>query len=172
LRSFSHLKILLFYRINLNIEGTASRNVRMSYAKTFNLCYSFFQHVGTSNWQICGDYLCTAKEYQDIQLNLNSACEFNCFNGDCVLMSQRCNGICNCHDCSDEEGCKVLDNLVSYNKGILTSPNGSLAPVVFSATVSGLGGIDDNAGTVSLNFAVSIEWYDFRLVFLNLSPNM
>jgi hypothetical protein len=132
----------------------------------------FIKLLGTSNWRIWGDHLCTAKEYQDIQLNLNSACEFNCFNGDCALMSDRCNGLCNCPDCSDEEDCRVLDKLVSYNKGILKSLNGSRAPVVFSATVAGFGDIDDNAGAVSLNLLVSIEWYDFRLIFLNLSPNM
>ena len=97
---------------------------------------------------------------------------FNCFNGDVVLMSQRCNGLCDCIDSSDEDNCKVLDNLDSYNRGILTSASGGLAAVVFSVIVAGFGDIDDNAGTVSLNLEVSIEWFDFRLNYLNLSPNM
>lgn len=108
-----------------------------------------------------------------MQLNLNSPGDnFNCFNGDCVLMWQRCNGLCDCPDCSDEDGCKVLDKLVSYNKGILTSQTGGQASVVFSTTIVGLNDIDDSAGTVSLNLAVSIQWYDFRLTYLNLNPNM
>jgi hypothetical protein len=133
----------------------------------------FVQHVGTSKWNISGDYPCNPDGGLDIQqLNLNSACEFNCFNGDCVLMSQRCNGICDCHPCSDENDCKVLAELVSYNKGMLTSSTGDQASAVFSATVVGFNDIDDNAGIVSLNLAVSIEWHDFRLTYLNLKPNM
>ena len=67
---------------------------------------------------------------------------------------------------------KVLDKLVSYNKSILTSDSGGPASVVFSVVVAGFGDIDDNSGTLSLNLEVSIEWFDFRLNFLNLSPNM
>ena len=67
---------------------------------------------------------------------------------------------------------KVLDKLVSYNKGILTSDSGGPASVVFSVVVAGFGDIDDNSGTLSLNLEVSIEWFDLRLNFLNLSPNM
>ena len=128
--------------------------------------------AGKSNWQIWGDYLCTNQESQSYQMNLNSAgSEYNCDNGDCVYLSTRCNGMCDCTDCSDENNCKLLDTLVNYNKGLLTAKSGGLASVVFDTVVDSIGSIDDSAGLISLSLAVSIMWYDFRLIYLNLNPN-
>jgi len=95
---------------------------------------------------------------------------FNCKNGDALAMNLRCNGMCDCMDCSDEDLCLVLDTLVNYNPRVLISASGGIADVNFSAEGQ-IQDLDENSGTILLNLAVSIEWYDFRLTFLNLSPN-
>ena len=106
-----------------------------------------------------------------MQLNLNAAPHmFNCVNGEAVDMTVRCNGKCDCFDCSDEDNCVVLDRLVQYNSRVLISEAGGMAMVNFSAVVQ-LQDLDENAGNVLLNLLVSIMWYDFRLTYLNLSPN-
>jgi hypothetical protein len=129
--------------------------------------------VGTSTWTVYGDYLCTNDPFQDVMVNLNSATGmFDCMNGDGILMSKRCNGRCDCLDCSDEDSCKVLDTLVDYNPRILTVSSGGLAKVDISTVVTNMPDLDENMDTVTLNLIVSIQWYDFRLTFLNLSPNM
>ena len=127
---------------------------------------------GTSTWDIYSDYKCfKSYEWQKIMLNLNAAPNmFNCMNGGAVAMSVRCNAKCDCMDCSDEDDCKVLDKLVKYNSRVLSSEAGGTAMVNFSAVVQ-LQDLNENAGNVLLKLGVSITWYDFRLTYLNLSPN-
>ena len=107
-----------------------------------------------------------------VQVNLNSAFDgwYNCKTGDCVLMYQRCNGMCDCPDCSDEDQCVVLDKLVNYNPRVLISQTGGKAQVILSA-VGGLQGLDETEGTIMVNLEMSIQWSDFRLTFLNLNPD-
>ncbi len=127
---------------------------------------------GTSTWNIIGDYKCSFDAWKwYIPLNLNAAPNmFNCVNGGAVAMSVRCNGKCDCRDGSDEDDCVVLDKLVQYNSRVLISEAGGTAMVNFSAVVQ-LQDLNENAGNVLLNLGVSITWYDFRLTYLNLSPN-
>ncbi len=55
-----------------------------------------------------GDYQCSANTTLKVQANLNSCMEnFNCDSGDCIPMAQRCNGVNDCEDSSDEFNCKV-----------------------------------------------------------------
>jgi hypothetical protein len=57
---------------------------------------------------VSGDYQCSANTTQKVQANLNSCMEnFNCDSGDCIPMAQRCNGVNDCEDSSDEFNCKV-----------------------------------------------------------------
>ncbi len=73
-----------------------------------NLC------KGTSDWTVSGDYQCSANTTLKVQANLNSCMEnFNCDSGDCIPMAQRCNGVNDCEDSSDEFNCKVGNLLLN-----------------------------------------------------------
>ena len=106
------------------------------------------------------------------QVNLNGAYDnmYNCKTGDVIAMDKRCNGKCECPDCSDEDQCKVLDNLVNYNPRVLISPTGGKAQVILSAAGE-LQDLDESVGTLVMNLETSIKWIDFRLTFLNLNPH-
>ncbi len=71
--------------------------------------------VGTSNWTVRRDNKCSSNEMMKVQASLNSCMEnFNCASGDCIPMVQRCNGINDCSDSSDEVNCKVGNLAVKY----------------------------------------------------------
>jgi hypothetical protein len=67
--------------------------------------------------------------------------------------------------------CKVLDDLSDYNSNVLTAASGGPAPVYFFGEIFNINNIDDKIGQVIVTLTLQIQWQDFRLNFLNLSPN-
>ena len=67
---------------------------------------------------------------------------------------------------------QILVSNTDYNANVLTSDTGGKADLNFSATIIALNNIDDVAGQVVLTLAVSLQWRDLRLKFMNLRPNL
>jgi hypothetical protein len=49
--------------------------------------------------------------------------------------------------------------------------SGGPAPVTFFGEIFNINNIDDKTGQVTITLTLQIQWNDFRLRFLNLSPN-
>ncbi len=54
---------------------------------------------------------------------------------------------------------------------MLTAASGGPAPVYFFGEIFNINNIDDKIGQVIVTLTLQIQWQDFRLNFLNLSPN-
>ncbi len=56
--------------------------------------------LGAHSWHVVGKYGCSGKKSSGIPLHLSTCneTEFNCMDGQCVDMNQRCNGKVECND--------------------------------------------------------------------------
>ena len=110
-------------------------------------------------------------------LNIN-AChdnEFNCDNGNCILMSQRCDRVLDCLDRSDEIGC----DLISFNNAYLKeipppplkiSPRKTL-PVNVTMNILSILEIIEVESSIKLQFGLQLTWQDTRLQMENLQAD-
>ncbi len=108
------LKALLLISVSLISLPVACRIEGLSIVLNSHACVPLrWMHLsslckGTSGWTVSGDYQCSSNTTMKVQASLNSCMDnFNCDNGDCVYMAQRCNGVNDCEDSSDEFNCKV-----------------------------------------------------------------
>jgi hypothetical protein len=54
---------------------------------------------------------------------------------------------------------------------VLTAASGGPAPIYFFGEIFNINNIDDKIGQVIVTLTLQVRWQDFRLKFLNLSPN-
>jgi hypothetical protein len=122
--------------------------------------------LGTSTWMLFENHGCTLNAVENRTLSLTSCglTEFNCDNGDCVLLESRCDGIQNCEDGSDEKGCGVLQSLDDYNKAMSPARPQLTAAVDLLNILK----LDESNSKIRLKLCISLEWFDDRLHFLNL----
>jgi len=122
--------------------------------------------LGKSTWTISNDRECSSGK--DLQVNVSfSTCQskqFACNSGHCIDLEARCDGTTTCADGSDEIDCRTVQQTSRYNKNIVP-PN---IIVFFQLKIYEVLNIDVSNGRVHIMFEVMLDWFDPRLIFINL----
>ena len=127
---------------------------------------------GTHEWTFYNEP-CYGK-YQNATkalLNINTCGEdeFNCHNGYCVSMSQRCDRILDCPDRSDEIECNLIHFHDAYLKEIPPSPKfGQTLQVNVTLNLLSILEIREVDNRIDLQFGMQLTWHDKRLSMQNL----
>ena len=101
--------------------------------------------LGTNTWTVKNDLLCQKGELTT-SLSL-SACldtQFTCGDGLCIEIDERCDGVTDCKDMTDEIECKVIQMDSGYSK-LLTPPPGEgheKVPVTIDVTINSFSSFD------------------------------
>ena len=101
--------------------------------------------------------------------------EFTCDDGQCVKMIERCDQIVDCHDKSDERGCKIVHLEEGYNKrvppiSIKGGKRKKMKPVQVKASLLlyKVVAIEEEDHSIELQFQITLEWKENRVMFHNL----
>ena len=73
--------------------------------------------LGTMLWNMKDNSKEPSKYQRNASLSLCGDFEYTCWNGLCIPLSGRCNGMYDCDDKSDEAECNVLQVELGYSKG-------------------------------------------------------
>ena len=127
--------------------------------------------LGTHTWTVYNEP-CYENNMTQILINIH-ACnksEFNCNDGMCIPMEQRCNGDIDCPDKSDEVDCDIIQVDESY---IQESPPRSksgeeLLKVLFTVDILSILEIKAVDHAINIQFVLNMTWLDKRLDLKNL----
>ena len=132
--------------------------------------------LGTHLWTIYNDSSrCSSEPEYEALLTLTGCGEeeFTCREGFCVDMEQRCDGVVDCRDKSDEVGCSKVVVESSYSRLIAPPPvgDGGKAVVRIGITIHSILKIDELEETFYLSFDQDVSWTDPRLEYHNIKRN-
>ena len=131
--------------------------------------------LGRHLWTIENDSVrCSPNQSYTVELILTGCydSEFNCNDGGCVLMEQRCDGKADCKDSSDESKCDILDHGIGYDKHIVPvdTETGRLE-VSLSVEILNVLDIREVSEEVTIKLVLVREFYDNRLTYSNLKED-
>lgn len=131
------------------------------------LGYSF--GFGSSEWSIAIDMECSKHSPHNVQLSLSSCDEdsFNCADGSCIPIYQRCDQVCQCKDNSDEMNCDRLFINSTYQKQQSPEPEGNTA-INFTVEIVDILDIDEMASVMRILYKRRLCWADLRIKWRNI----
>ena len=96
--------------------------------------------------------------------------EYNCDDGTCIDMSNRCNGRHECYDHSDEFDCRFIELPESYKIEVppLSADNNDYLIISFDHLEIDIIEIKDTQSIISVQLGLFSSWKDARLLFVNL----
>ena len=105
-----------------------------------------------------------------LTLTLCNFQQFNCIDGSCISIDERCDGKVNCKDGSDEDECKSFTTSLGYRKHLVPAPTDHLEDmqVSVSINVDEIIAIDEANGYLRVKNSVTRDWKDDKITFLNL----
>ena len=129
--------------------------------------------VGKKRWKIpnssCNDGL------DEERILLLSSCkvgEFSCDNGECIDIVERCDGVPECGDFSDEKNCRLVNiDPEKYLKGKTPPSETPTLPVEVSSQVWKILDIKEVEQLTKIQFELSLKWFDARLEYYNLKDD-
>ena len=120
--------------------------------------------LGNSDWTIENNRDCPATEVTALSMtSCQDKGEFNCRSGHCIPREQRCDGISQCADASDEIYCTHIYVNEEYNKGMSPSTE-----VDFFMEIKDILDIDEKGGFIRTRFRLTYCWTDPRVFMVNV----
>lgn len=127
--------------------------------------------IGRQSWNV------TDGE-KNLTLTPCAIAQFSCDNGLCIPRIQKCDGLEQCPDASDEKYCNLMERASGYNKYVspIKSKNNNHASdtknydkLTFWIGVHSLGPITTLDGKVTIEMSFIFEWYEDRMKYWELT---
>ena len=133
--------------------------------------------LGVHNWTIFNDILKCQLQFNKnpytlpLSLNACSDGQFNCADGACIELANKCDGTPDCSDSSDEIQCFVIIQDPTYSKRIAPPTKDhatGFTTINIRLDIMEIIDVNEKKGHIKIKLNVTSEWFDSRMTFFNL----